>query len=84
MSKILTTWYDLIKEEMTKRGEDFTTRICTLSEEQQLSNWDKSGYPECFTAWGQSYVYFPVECKGFYFVGSAPRHPCDESTEIMG
>ena len=60
---------------------------CTLTEAQ----WDElfdSGFGgsegEPFTAWSESYVYFPVVYDGAEWVGRVPRHPCDVPTKHQG
>ena len=74
-------------EEFEKRGEDFSKMVTTLTEEELEAEFDDGwggtqGAP--FTAWGERYVYFPIQYDGAEWVGSAPRNPCDEKTEHQG
>ena len=80
-------WYNMLKEEFEKRGDDFSKMMTTLSDENLHCEFNSGfggseGHP--FTAWGEKYVYFPVVYDGAEWVGSAPRNPCDEATEHVG
>lgn len=77
----------MLMEEFEKRGEDFSKMVTTLTEEELEAEFDDGwggtqGAP--FTAWGERYVYFPIQYDGAEWVGSAPRNPCDEKTEHQG
>ena len=80
-------WKAMLMEEFEKRGEDFSKMVTTLTEEELEAEFDDGwggtqGAP--FTAWGERYVYFPIQYDGAEWVGSAPRNPCDEKTEHQG
>jgi hypothetical protein len=82
-----TSWYDLLKEMMANDGEDFAQRVCTLTEEQLkvVFNNDYGGTEgAAFTAWGEKWVYFPIEYDGSEWVGHAPRNPCDIAMAHQG
>lgn len=83
----ISSWYKMLKEKMEADGEDFEKRICTL-DEQALHVTFNAGYGlpegEPFTAWGEKWVYFPIEYDGSESVGHAPRHPCEISLEHQG
>jgi hypothetical protein len=82
-----TSWYDLLKEMMANDGEDFAQRVCTLTEEQLKAVFN-NGYGgtegAAFTAWGEKWVYFPIEYDGSEWVGHAPRNPCDIAMAHQG
>jgi hypothetical protein len=80
----LTTWRIQIE---IARGDDGPITHCTLTEEEMDQEFDdgygiSKGKP--FTAWSEKRVYFPVVYDGAEWVGSAPRHPCDEATGHQG
>lgn len=80
------SWRELIERERLDHG-DGPLIACTLSEEGLDRKFDR-GYGaeegEDFTAWSERRVYFPVCYDGAEWVGSAPRHPCDEATGHQG
>lgn len=83
----MTCWHEMLKEAMEENGDDFASRICTLSEDELKVRFDggyggNEGAP--FTAWGANRVYFPLCYDGAEWVGSAPRNPCDESMRHQG
>lgn len=76
----MANWYKMLKKQMESNGDDFSSRICTLTEEELKVEFDDGyGLPEGepFTAWGDNMVYFPICYKGVEWVGSAPRNPCN-------
>lgn len=86
----MSSWYDMLKNIMEKDGEDFDKRICTLSEEELkirfdagfgggAYNDDPDDIAKPFTAWGEKWVYFPLQYDGSLRVGHAPRNPCKYS-----
>ena len=80
----MTSWSDLLKEAMEANGDTFPPLFCTLSDKQLRVEFDGSfgcveGKP--FTAWGEKWVYFPLNYDGAESVGCAPRDPCDISME---
>lgn len=80
-------WYDMLKKEFARRGDDFEKRVCTLTETELRAIFDagfggSEGRP--FTAWGENWVYFPVVYNGAEWVGSAPRNPCDYAMPHVG
>lgn len=84
----MTNWRNMILEEiLDTEGPDAKMIACTLTDEQLGEEFDASygierGAP--FTAWTENRVYFPVCYDGSEWVGSAPRHPCDEATTHQG
>ena len=59
----------------------------TLSPEEFSMGFDErfGGHRgKAFTAWSETYVYFPVVYGGSEGVGRAPRHPGGEATEHQG
>ena len=75
------------KEMIAKAAQDDTIIECTLTEDEQLSEFHAGyglheGVP--FTAWSEDYVYFPVGYDGCEWVGRAPRNPCDKVTKHQG
>lgn len=73
-------WYDMLQEIMKEDGEDFSKKVCTLSNDELKINFDsdsggEKGKP--FTAWGLKWVYFPICHDGEEWIGHAPRNPCD-------
>jgi len=79
----MANWKELIKAEA--KGDVIIA--CTLSEEELLFDFDDGSgcnEGECFTAWSNKYVYFPVICEGREWVGRTPRNPCDEETSHQG
>lgn len=87
MTKGNDSWHTMLQEAMEDRGEDFSTVVCTLTEDQ-LKRKFYAGFGETegkpFTAWGKDWVYFPVCFDGAEWVGSAPRNPCDIATDHQG
>jgi len=84
----MTSWRTMILEEIFyTEGPDAKLAACTLTDEQMDEEFDpgygrERGAP--FTAWTERRVYFPVCYDGSEWVGSAPRHPCDEATYHQG
>ena len=83
----MANWFGMLKEAMEEDGEDFASRECTLSEEALKVEFDagyggSEGAP--FTAWGKSWVYFPIVYDGAEWVGHAPRNPCEISMKHQG
>ena len=83
----MANWHDMLNERMTELGDNFTERVCTLSDEDMKVEFD-DGYGgvegKAFTAWGQNYVYFPICYDGSEWIGYAPRNPCDMTMEHQG
>lgn len=80
-------WYDDLKKAMETRGDDFSAKVCTLTDEQLKQTYpDTNFYSYCqaFTAWGENWVYFPVGYDGYVWVGAVPRNPCETATEPQG
>lgn len=79
----MANWKEMINE---KAGDDEII-ACTLTEYELRREFDAGPgrhKGECFTAWGEKYVYFPVVYDGAEWVGKAPRNPCKESTKHIG
>lgn len=84
----MTTWRELIRDEMTNNDEEFADLVsCTLSDEQLDVDFD-SGYGGTegaeFTAWSKNFVYFPVCYDGAEWCGSAHRNPNGKTTPHQG
>lgn len=81
------TWKNMLRIAFKENNEDFSKMETTLTEEELNTEFD-SGFGgtegEPFTAWGEKYVYFPVQYDGSERVGFAPRNPCNEKTEHIG
>jgi len=81
----MTNWKELIRE-ASDGGDDIIA--CTLTEEELLQPFDAGyGHPngKPFTAWSDTYVYFPVVYDGAEWVSRVPRNPRDvNSTHIGG
>jgi hypothetical protein len=93
------TWHYQLKKEMDRRGDDFDNIVRLFVEVKSLLDVTQQVITSTtidslllarlddktirFTAWGAKYVYFPMEYDGDYWVGSAPRDPCDEATATM-
>lgn len=79
-----TTWRKEIASAM-KRAQDPGPIVASTLTEQQLDTTFDGGYGTPnglpFTAWSPTRVYFPCEYDGSEYVGSAPRHICNEATE---
>ncbi len=79
------TWRSALKVATDQTKDPFTD--CTLSDEELDKEFD-SGYGgsegKDFTAWGETYVYFPVVYDGAEWVGWSLRNPCDTSTKHQG
>lgn len=84
----LATWRNMISDEMVEHGDEWREVVaCTLTENELDAKFDRGyggseGKP--FTLWTSTRVYFPVVYDGAEWVGSAPRHPCDEATNHQG
>ena len=79
----MATWRELIADEMKSHGETLSDLIsCTLSDEG-LDRGFHAGYGgeqgSPFTAWSETWVYFPICYDGSEWCGSAPRNPCDKA-----
>lgn len=80
-------WADMLAECMQKANDPGPVIACTLSPAAMSWPFDSGFGGTCgepFTAWTRDRVYFPVCYDGAEWVGSAPRHPCDEATEHVG
>jgi len=81
----MATWRTLLEKAFAKTGD---THLVTTMTDAELdapvsTNYGISrGCP--FTAWGETYVYFPVVYDGAEWVGYAPRRPCDVKTKHQG
>lgn len=84
----MSTWKELIFDEMDVFNESFDDVIsCTLSDEDLNVEFD-SGYGgtegKPFTVWTSRRVYFPVCYDGSEWVGSASRDPDGIATFHQG
>lgn len=84
----MSSWKELILDEMSSHGENWTDLISiTLSDDEAEEQFDHgyggvNGRP--FTAWTAARVYFPICCDGAERCGSAPRHPNGEALAHQG
>ena len=81
----MATWYNLIKKAADDHGEKIIE--CTLTTEELHRNFDAGFGSEegsYFTAWSDSWVYFPICYDGAEWCGSAPRNPCDIAMKHQG
>lgn len=87
MSKYMTSWRAELADAMEMAEDAGPIIACTLDDEGLDEPFD-SGWGgiqgEAFTAWTRGRVYFPVCYDGSEWVGSAPRHPCSETTKHQG
>lgn len=83
----MSNWYDMLERKMKLTGDSFENKICTLSD-YELKRYFDNGYGGAegspFTAWGEKYVYFPLQYDGAEWIGIAPRDPCDISMTHQG
>ena len=87
MSKDYVNWYELLKEATEETGDNIDKLQTTLTSDELYKSFDSGFGGTCgkeFTAWGERYVYFPVQYDGAEFGGYAPRNPCDEKTKHWG
>jgi hypothetical protein len=84
----VATWAELILKEMRKAGEPDAKVVGSTLTEDEMNREFFAGFgsPEgdTFTLWTEKRVYFPVTGDGSEWVGSAPRHPCEEKTDHQG
>ena len=83
----MTTWKKGLKEAFKQNKEDYSKMITTLSKEELEREFndeygETQGTP--FTAWGEKYVYFPIQYDGSEWVGCAPRNPCNKAMNHQG
>ena len=84
----ITSWRELIIEEMSKHGDSLLEfESSTFSDDGMDIEFD-GGYGgvcgEPFTLWTKRRVYFPVKYDGAEWAGSASRNPDGEPTEHLG
>lgn len=84
----MSTWRQLIQDEMNDQQESFSDVVkCTLDNNGLDMEFDEGfGWPEGspFTLWTHSRVYFPTSYDGAEWVSSAPREPCSEIMTHVG
>lgn len=84
----MTTWRAQITHEFYANRDSWEDVVhCTLSDSELDTEFNDgwgvtNGQP--FTLWTENYVYFPICYDGAEWVGSAPRHPCDEALHHQG
>ncbi len=85
----MTTWRELITEEMESYGETLDDIIgqAPLSTEWMdqpfdARNWRTEGLP--FTVWTATRIYFPTSYDGQESVASVSRHPDGQPTGHIG
>lgn len=80
----MTTWRKLLKN----AGLDWSKVEKSTLLEWELDIEFDDGYGgsegKPFTIWTHDRVYFPAVYDGAEWVGSVPRHPCDEATGHVG
>ena len=77
----------MLREEMDYAGDCGSVIRCTLSDEDMGVQFDAGQGKHKgarFTAWTETRGYFPVDCDGAEWVGSAPRDPCEQPTKHQG
>jgi len=81
---MMTSWRKEIQDAM---GKDEKIIACTLSDKELDREFD-AGYGgsegQPFTAWSETYVYFPICYDGAEWAGRAPRNPCDIAMKHQG
>jgi len=75
------TWREGLAEAMTAAGDYVMGYETTLTDEE-LDVRPYSDVP--WSAWGDKFVYFPCTYDGKFWVGWAPRNPCDFKTGPIG
>lgn len=84
----MVTWYKLLIEELNNGDEKWGDVVFSTLSDLSLHREFDNGYGgTCgchFTVWTLNRVYFSVVYDGVEWVGSAPRHPCDEETFHQG
>ncbi len=84
----ISTWRQLIEEEMRRHGETFEDVVsCTLSEEELDEKFNdgfgtEEGVP--FSLWTHKRVYFPVVYDGSEWTTSVSRHPDERPQGHVG
>jgi hypothetical protein len=80
------TWWKLIADAVSETGDAVVAS--TMSDAKMDEPFQQFSYLGAaafqFTAWGERYVYFPVQYDGTKWVGYAPRNPCDIETKHQG
>jgi hypothetical protein len=81
------SWFKMLAAQLERRSDTFvslcieiegTPTFVPLNHYQFCKPFDAgfSYYERChFTAWGESYVYFPMTFEGAEWIGSVPRNP---------
>lgn len=77
----ITTWRELISENMQEHNDGFENVVGMTLTEDQMS---RSGCWIEFTIWTKTRVYFPATYDGTDWCESVPRNPSDEKTEPVG
>lgn len=75
----MATWRELIEQECKNNYDNFDSLVITI-ENGELDREFNPGFGGTggapFTAWSDSFVYFPICYDGAEWCGSAPRNPC--------
>ena len=79
-----TSWRVEIAKAMNTAHDSWDSIVHSTLDSEGLDQQFDPGFGEPFTVWTHTRVYFPVVYDGPEWVGSVPRHPCDERTEHMG
>lgn len=83
----MANWKAKIATAMLEAKDAGPILASTLTDSEAEREFD-AGYGsregDSFTAWTETRVYFPVVYDGAEWVGSVPRHPCDEKTYHHG
>ena len=83
----MANWKEMLIDTFKTTGDDFTKMKTTLTDEELTREfYDGHGGTEGaeFTAWGEKYVYFPIQYDGAEWVGYAPRNVCNIKTPHWG
>lgn len=82
-----TTIRKLLSAAAANNGESFESLVVAIDSDEIDREFD-DGYGgdggASFTAWGPSFVYFPVTYDSSNWVGSVPRNPNGVRTEPHG
>lgn len=84
----LTTWKELIEEEMNEHDETWADTVSTTIAEGDLLVRFDNGYGGIkgreFTLWTTNRVYFPADYDGAEWCASVSRNPDGKSTSHIG
>jgi hypothetical protein len=86
--RLMTTWRELIGDELKKNGETWRDIVSITLSDRELSKKFENSYSgpagKPFAAWTTDYVYFPLCYDGMEGCGSAPRNPSSRPVSHQG